>query len=160
MSKNASILIAAACVISTNSAWADGATTNSTKPQKSSSGMARLPIKVLGFVTGAIVGTPICMVRKSIDEQKYAIDGIVGDHDTKVWKFCAGTFWLPFSVVTGVAESPVSSTFISFKNSDKPFSKSQFSIADVHPGGSDNSTAATTVVPGPRGPINAPADQR
>jgi hypothetical protein len=69
-------------------------------------------------------------VRKTIDEEKYGINGMVGNGGNKAMKVAAGAFWLPFSILTGTAESPVSATWNAVKENDKPFSKSQFAISN------------------------------
>lgn len=69
-------------------------------------------------------------MRKTIDEEKYGIQGMVGESGNKAMKIAAGAFWLPFSVLLGTAESPVSATWNAVKENDKPFGKSQFAISD------------------------------
>jgi hypothetical protein len=87
--------------------------------------------RVLGFTVGAVVGAPVCVVRKSIDEEKYGIAGMIGNTDNKSAQVSAGAFWLPFAVFTGTVEAPVYSIMNSLK-ADEPFSKAQFSLSDVN----------------------------
>ena len=102
------------------------------KPSLTQGSKASLPKKALGLVVGAIVGTPVCVVRKTIDEEKYGINGMIGTSDKKSAQVAAGIFWAPFALFTGTVESPVYATIHSL-NADEPFSKEQFSLGDVKP---------------------------
>ncbi len=92
---------------------------------------ATLPFKSVAFAVGAVVGTPICMARKIVDEEKDGIKGCVGDTDKQHMRIIAGMFWLPFAATVGAAEAPVYSTINSLVNADKPFSKDQFSLGEM-----------------------------
>lgn len=100
--------------------------------KKPSATKAPLPRRLLGVVVGAVVGTPVCLVRKTIDEEKYGIAGIIGTNNNKAVVTTAGVFWLPFAFMTGTVESPVYATLNSL-NAEEPFSKAQFSLSDVKP---------------------------
>jgi hypothetical protein len=91
-----------------------------------------LPKRALGLVCGTVVGTPVCVVRKSIDEEAYAVNGMVSDTSKKKARMLAGFFWLPFAVFTGAVEAPVFAARNSLK-AEEPFSKEQFSLSDVQP---------------------------
>lgn len=121
------IAIAAVCI----PALADttGTAAGANRP-KSSSGSRSWPARIAGVIVGSVVGTPVCAIRKTIDEEKYGIQGMVGDTDNKLKKVAAGVFWLPFSVLLAPAESPICATVNAMRESDKPFSKSQFAISD------------------------------
>ncbi len=95
-----------------------------------SASAASAPKRVLGTVIGTFVGTPICAVRRIAYNEKYGLHGMIGDTDNKLAIVSAGTFWLPFSVVIGVAEAPCYSFKHSICNNDKPFSKEQFSLGN------------------------------
>jgi hypothetical protein len=115
------------CVVGTP-AMADatsGAPTAGTSPPSAS-----VPKRILGAVVGTVVGTPICFVRGSIADEKSAIQGMVGDTDNKVALYSAGAFWLPFGIATGFLSSPFCALKHSMSNTDKPFSKEQFSLND------------------------------
>ena len=94
---------------------------------------ASLPKKTIAFLVGAVVGTPICAVRKSIDEAKDGTHGMVGETDKKQLIIPATLFWLPFAVVTGTLEAPCYAVINSLENADKPFSKEQFSLGEMKP---------------------------
>jgi hypothetical protein len=98
---------------------------------KKNYGLSALPLRVCSIVTGTIVGTPVCMWRCSVWEEKYATKGMVGDTDDKFLQAAAGTFWLPLGAMTGVCEAPLSALKRSYANSDKPFSKDQFSLGHI-----------------------------
>jgi hypothetical protein len=105
-------------------------TAPSATKHKSSSG-ASFPVRVAGVIVGTLVGTPVCVVRKSIDEQKYAVQGMVGDTNSKLKRLVAGAIWLPLGIATGTVESPICAAVNSLRENDKPFSKSQFAISDI-----------------------------
>ena len=87
--------------------------------------------RVLGIVVGTVVGTPVCVVRKTIDEEKYGINGMIGTSNNKKAQVAAGLFWAPFAVFTGAVESPAYAAINSLNATDEPFTKSQFSLSDV-----------------------------
>jgi hypothetical protein len=107
-------------------------TTSTANPASTRGTKASLPKKALGLVFGAVVGTPVCVVRKTIDEEKYGINGMIGTTNKKSAQVAAGIFWAPFALFTGTVESPVYSAIHSL-NADEPFSKEQFSLGDVKP---------------------------
>jgi len=86
---------------------------------------ASLPKKVVSVASAIVIGTPVCMVRRTKYEEKYAIHGQLGDTDSKVKKAIFGTLWFPFAVVDGFAEAP----FDAFANGIMypAFSKDQMS---------------------------------
>jgi len=96
----------------------------------------RLPLYLVGIATGACVGMPISLVRRTVWEEKQGIQGLCGDSKNKVAIVSAGAFWLPFSVFLGAAEAPVMGPVNSLRNYDKPFSKEQFSLGALGDGGS------------------------
>lgn len=136
----ATLFTGAAFILSGQFALAD----NTPTPSNVSTGGASFPARVAGVVAGTFVGTPVCIVRKSIDEEKYGIQGIVGNTNSKMKKVAAGAFWLPFSVVTGFVESPVCAAVNSLRTNDKPFSKSQFAISDCPKDAAASSTTPTS----------------
>jgi hypothetical protein len=88
--------------------------------------------KFLGVMTGVIVGTPVCMVRKPMDEDKYAVADLTGNSTKAKAVVPTAIFWAPFSAVGGILEAPFCAVNNSLVNYDKPFSKEQFSL--VKPG--------------------------
>jgi hypothetical protein len=74
----------------------------------------------------------VCIVRKSIDEEKCGINGMIGTNDNKAAQVAAGVFWFPFAAFTGAVESPVYAAINSLR-ADEPFTKQQFSISNVNP---------------------------
>ncbi len=68
--------------------------------------MSSLPKKVFSVATALLVGTPVCIVRRSKYEVWYGVNGMVGDSASKGKKVLAGIFWFPFAVVTGTCEAP------------------------------------------------------
>ncbi len=90
--------------------------------------------KFLGVVTGLVVGTPVCAIRKPIDEDKYAIADLTGNSKKARAVVPTAVLWAPFAGVAGLLEAPFYALNNSLVNSDKPFSKEQFSL--VNPGAS------------------------
>jgi hypothetical protein len=67
---------------------------------------ATLSKKIFSIATAFFIGTPVCVVRRTKYEEWYGVHGMIGDSESKTKKVLAGTFWLPFAVVTGTAEAP------------------------------------------------------
>jgi hypothetical protein len=67
---------------------------------------ASLPKKCLSTLAAAVIGTPVCVVRRTKYEEWYAAHGMVGDSDSKILKALAATFWFPFAAIDGTAEAP------------------------------------------------------
>jgi hypothetical protein len=99
-----------------------------TSPKHSS-----IATKFLGVITGIVVGTPICMVRKPVDEDKYAVADLTGNSNKGRAVAPTATLWAPFAAVQGILEAPFWAVNNSLVNYNKPFSKDQFSLvkADV-----------------------------
>src|SRR4029453_11946619 len=93
MKKNFIAAIAAVCAasLSTYPACADPA--SGQQSGKGSADGSSWPKKAIGFVVGAVVGTPICAFRRAIDEQKAATDYMVGNTDKKPLKVVVNVFW-------------------------------------------------------------------
>jgi hypothetical protein len=75
-------------------------TTNSQRTKVST------PKKVFSVATALLVGTPVCVVRRTKYEERYGVNGLIGSSDSKCKKVLASVFWLPFAVVCGTAEAP------------------------------------------------------
>ena len=84
-----------------------------------------LPKKIFGVATALVIGTPVCVVRRSKYEEWYGVHGMIGDSDSKCKKVLAGTFWLPFAMITGTLEAPFDATTNSIMY--PAFSKDQLS---------------------------------
>lgn len=95
---------------------------------KSSSALASFPLRLIGVAAGFAIGTPICGIRKPIDEEKYGVDDMTGGSDKKRTVIPAKIFWAPFAVVSGALEAPFFAFNNALVNYDKPFSKEQFSL--------------------------------
>jgi hypothetical protein len=108
-----------------NASSADSASDSKTANSSKHSGLAK---DFFGVLTGVVVGTPVCMVRKPMDEDKYAVSDLTGNSKK------GRAVWAPFSAVQGVLEAPFYALNNSLVNYDKPFSKEQFSL--VKPGAS------------------------
>ena len=101
--------------------------TNKGGPSSKHSSLAK---KFLGVMTGVVVGTPVCMVRKPMDEDKYAVSDLTGNSTKGRAVVPTAVLWAPFSAVQGVLEAPFVALNNSLVNYDKPFSKEQFSLVN------------------------------
>ncbi len=126
--------LALACCFTASIApvFADDAAAATSDPSRkiTSSSKASVPARILGAIVGTVVGTPVCMVRRTIWDTKDGIRGIVGETDNKLAIYSAGAFWFPFGMTSGVLSGPFYSFKHSMCNTDKPFSKEQFSLGD------------------------------
>jgi hypothetical protein len=128
--KNFTAALLLSCLLSLSVApvLADS-TASQTNAQKSSSNKS-VPTRILGAIVGTFVGTPVCFIRRSVWDEKEGVRGIVGDTNNKLAVVSAGAFWLPFGITTGLLEAPCYSFKHSMCNTDKPFSKEQFSLGE------------------------------
>jgi hypothetical protein len=127
----------AAASLATESAASSTSSINATAsaPSNTSSAIvsskhSSLAKKFLGVMTGVVVGTPVCMVRKPMDEDKYAISDLTGHSKKGRAVVPTAVLWAPFSAVQGVLEAPFFAFNNSLVNYDKPFSKEQFSLVN------------------------------
>jgi len=101
---------------------------NSSVPSNKPKRRASVSKSILGAITGLIVGTPVCAVRGTIDEDKFAVTDMTGGNKEKKNIVAAAVFWAPFSAAAAVLESPFWALNNSLVHYDKPFSKQQFSL--------------------------------
>lgn len=62
---------------------------------------------MFSIATAVVIGTPVCVVRRTKYEEWYGVNGMVGDSAGKGKRVAAGIFWFPFAVLTGICEAPV-----------------------------------------------------
>ena len=117
-------------------------TSQATAPAKHSS----LAKKFLGVVAGAIVGTPVCMFKRPIVDDKYAVSDLTGNSDKPRAVVPAAALWAPFAGVAGVLEAPFFAANNSLVYWQKPFSKEQFSLVK---NGTSNQTEEKPPAPKP-----------
>ncbi len=135
MSKNKILYIAAIWLIlvSDSLAIANSSDTTSTNLPATtpSSPKTSCPKQILGVTTGIIVGTPVNMIRRPIDEEKYGINQIDKENHQPRVVIPSLIFWAPFSVVIGIMEAPFFALNNSLVNHNKSFSKEQFSLDGI-----------------------------
>jgi hypothetical protein len=73
----------------------------SSPPTKSS-----LPKKVFSVAAALLVGTPVCIVRRTKYEEWYEVHGFVGDSDNKCKKILAAIVCFPYALICGTGEAP------------------------------------------------------
>lgn len=70
------------------------------------------------------------MVRKSMDEDKYAVADLAGNSHNGRAVVPTAALWAPFAAVQGILEAPFWAVNNSLVNYNKPFSKNQFSLVN------------------------------
>jgi hypothetical protein len=107
---------------------------NSNQPQTSTAATPHRKCfikKVLAVAVGAIVGVPVCAVRKPIDEEKYEMKSLGCDKHKALFVIPAAGLWIPFAVTEGILEAPFFAVNNSLVNYNKPFSREQFSLVET-----------------------------
>jgi len=85
----------------------DAASANSPPAGKTSQATkASLPKKVFSVATAFIVGTPVCVVRRTKYEEWYGVNGLIGNSNNKCKKVLARIIWFPCAVICGTGEAP------------------------------------------------------
>ena len=96
--------------------------------------LASLPKAVAGCCAGAIIGAPICFVRKFPKEVSEGAHGFVGsitsDDNNKLLFIPACVLWLPVASVVTALEAPGYALKDAY-TADKPFEKEQFSLGEM-----------------------------
>ncbi|MBX9690482.1 MAG: hypothetical protein K2X27_27450 [Candidatus Obscuribacterales bacterium] len=102
------------------------------KADDSLKGVAMIPVRLLAFATGAVVGTPIAVVRKTASNTTEMSGELSGKSDNPLLRGGSALVILPFAVFKGGLEGLYMGTANSWKNSsEKPFSKDSFSLGDM-----------------------------
>jgi hypothetical protein len=115
-------------------AWADDPKPTSVQARSGGSRLVAWPKAIAGFCAGAIVGTPICFVRKfpsEVTQGAHGFVGSLGSNDNKKLLFVpACVAWLPVAGVVSAMEAPGFALKDAY-TAEKPFSKEQFSLGDL-----------------------------
>lgn len=102
------------------------------KADDSAKGVAMIPVKLVAFATGAVIGTPIAIVRKVCENTTTMSGDATGKSDNLALRGAAGLVTFPFAVFKGGLEGAYYGSANSWKNSsEKPFSASSFSLGDM-----------------------------
>ena len=90
------------------------------------------PVRLVAFGVGAVVGTPIAILRKSYQDTSSTAEQISGKSDNKFKTAGAYLFAWPVGVFTGTLEGTYLGTKNSWMNSSEhPFSKDSFSLGEM-----------------------------
>lgn len=124
--------------VSTNPAWADDPNaikpTAATQPKSGASHLVAWPKAVAGFCAGAIIGTPICFVKKFPKEASdgaHSFVGSIGNNDNKKLLYIpVYAAWLPVASFITLCEAPGYAIRDAYM-AEKPFSKEQFSLVPL-----------------------------
>jgi hypothetical protein len=91
--------------------------------ENSANGVLMIPVRLVAFATGAVIGTPIAVVRKVAENTTTMSGDATGKSDNVLLRGVAGIAILPFAVFKGGLEGAYCGTANSWKNSsEKPFS--------------------------------------
>lgn len=132
------VLIALVSVasVSISPALADDPKAANVQGKNCSSRLAGWSKSIVGFCAGAIVGTPICFLRKFPSEVSEGAHGFVGsitsNDNNKLLLVPACVAWLPVAGVVSALEAPGFALKDAY-TADKPFSKEQFSLGQMEP---------------------------
>jgi hypothetical protein len=94
-------------------------------------GVFMVPVKIIAFGTGAVLGTPVAVVRKVSSNTKSAVES-AGKTENPVFKGLAYLVALPVGLLKGGIEGAYWGTANAYKHSgDNPFSKDSFSLGEM-----------------------------
>ena len=95
-------------------------------------GVMMIPVRLVAFAAGAVIGTPIAIVRKTAQNTGDMSESLSGKSENPLVKGVAGLAILPFAVFKGGLEGAYYGTANSWKNSSEhPFSKDSFSMGEM-----------------------------
>jgi hypothetical protein len=98
----------------------------------SAKGVAMIPVRLVAFATGAVIGTPIAVVRKVAENTVTMSGQATGKTDNVLLRGVAGVVVLPFALFKGGIEGGYLGTANSWENSsEKPFSAESFSLGEM-----------------------------
>ena len=103
------------------------------KAEDSVKGAAMIPVRLVAFATGAVVGTPIAVVRYTCSNTKTMSGQISGDNSKNpLLRGTCALATLPFAVFKGGLEGMYYGTANSWSNSSEhPFSTDSFSLGEM-----------------------------
>ena len=95
-------------------------------------GAAMIPVRLAAFATGAAVGTPIAILRKTC-ENTTTMSGDISDKSTNpALRITSALVILPFACFKGGLEGAYYGVANSWSNSsEKPFSAESFSLGEM-----------------------------
>ncbi len=95
-------------------------------------GVVMTTARLAAFSVGAVVGTPIAIVRKTWENSGNIAGKLTGNKDNDVLSTGVQVLALPIGVFPGAIEGVGFGTANSWKNSkDKPFTKEFFSLGEL-----------------------------
>jgi len=95
-------------------------------------GVVVTPVRLAWFSAGTVIGTPIAMVRKTVDNTVDTHKSLSEKSEHKVLKAGACLVALPVGVFTGTLEGLYLGVENSWKNSNEPpFKKEMFSLGEL-----------------------------
>lgn len=106
---------------------------SATKPVINDDEQASVPMRLLSVCTGLAFGTPIAILRKSVQGVFNVTKYMAGDSDNPL---IIGAYGLAFGLPFGTCSGTVDGVCFSFRNSwhysdVKPFGKESFSLGDL-----------------------------
>ena len=98
----------------------------------SAKGVAMIPVRLVAFAVGAVVGTPIAVVRKVCENTTTMSGDLSGKSDNPAVRGASALVTLPFALFKGGLEGAYYGTANSWTNSsEKPFSADSFSLGEM-----------------------------
>ncbi len=90
-----------------------------------------LPKRLASFTTGAVLGYPVAMAKRTVHQTKAGNRDFIGDSTNPIKVGIATIVSFPFGFVGGMFEGAQYSVYNSWKGSgEEPFGKSTFSLSD------------------------------
>lgn len=90
------------------------------------------PVRLVAFGAGAVVGTPIAVLRKTYQNTMSTSETMTGKNDNKFLTAGACVLALPVGMFTGTLEGAYLGTKNSWMNSSEhPFGKDSFSLGEM-----------------------------
>lgn len=94
--------------------------------------LSKVPRNVPAFLTGAVVGTPVAVVRMSKREIVTSTRELVGDTDNPLFLGAGGILGVPAGLMSGAIYGLYAGVADSWVNADdNPYSKDSFSLGDM-----------------------------
>ena len=102
------------------------------RADNSVNGVMMIPVRLVAFATGAVIGTPVAVVRKVAENTTTMSKQASGKSDNFFIRGTAAIVVLPFAVFKGGLEGGYLGTANSWKNSsEKPFSAESLSLGEM-----------------------------
>ena len=95
--------------------------------------IVKVPVVVTAFGLGAVIGTPIAVMRKSFTNARETTNNLVGDDANPLLKGAGALVGVPVGMVKGTFQGVILGTKNAYSGSgsDEPFGTDTFSLGDL-----------------------------